>query len=610
MTSRIQHRRSLVAGAALPNLPMLAGELALNLPDLQLFTTTAGTPAALLGVRAFAATAKYAAKDVMAMTGNLYAAKVAVGPKAFSAADWDLLTGGGGVVLNPVLFPDGAVGAPSISFASDTNTGVFLAAPDVLALAVAGVEVARLTSALVTLNKPLSVTGALSTTGSATLGGGLVLSGDIALANDKKVYWGDGTAFVQGNGTTDVLTVGGLAAQFFGAPYGALGVRDGGAYGGTGPTALRDAVVVESNGHTGLSFLTPDGSSSGINFGDASLNTAGFVAYDHPTDTMSLGVTAVTKLLLDVNFVRATVPWYAANDTAAAPGYAWVGTPTMGMFRAAAGIIGWATGGVEKMRLTASTDAQLLAGLTTALNGNAGRGLVEVNGTSDSVLSMCAVGAKVGYLQAQAAALTLGTQVAVPLRFYVNNAEAGRFTATGLEFLVGTPSTVNAAAGRGLVEINGTTTAYLGLDTGNTTRVALLTSTALATLTTAVGTTLAIGTESAACIAIDSNQVATYAALEIGWRDIPALAANAAMTAAARGKVIPVSAAYTIPTGLPANSTICLVNTTAAAITLTGFAGLHLAGTALTGNRTLAPWGFCTIWFQSTTVAFITGSVS
>ena len=47
-------------------------------------------------------------------------------------------TGGGGLTF-PILADDGAVGAPSYSFASDPNTGVFLLAPDVLAWAIGGV---------------------------------------------------------------------------------------------------------------------------------------------------------------------------------------------------------------------------------------------------------------------------------------------------------------------------------------------------------------------------------------------------------------------------------------------------------------------------------------
>jgi hypothetical protein len=61
---------------------------------------------------------------------------------------------------------------------------------------------------------------------------------------------------------------------------------------------------------------------------------------------------------------------------------------------------------------------------------------------------------------------------------------------------------------------------------------------------------------------------------------------------------------------MPIGSTICLVNIGSIAITINGWAGLHLAGSTSTGNRVLAPYGFATVWYQSGTVAYITGNVS
>lgn len=101
---------------------------------------------------------------------------------------------------------------------------------------------------------------------------------------------------------------------------------------------------------------------------------------------------------------------------------------------------------------------------------------------------------------------------------------------------------------------------------------------------------------------------------ELGWRDIPQdPTVNVAMSAAQRGKAIALTGTtYTIPNNLPAGSTICLMNLNGgSAIALTGFANLHLAGSTLTGNRTLAPWGWATIYVQSQGgTAFIMGNVS
>jgi hypothetical protein len=89
MTSHVRHRRALAAGAALPNLPMEPGELALNIADLKLFTASAGTPLPLIGVRFWAATAGYAVNDMVVNNGQIYTCKTAHAPKAsFDPVDW------------------------------------------------------------------------------------------------------------------------------------------------------------------------------------------------------------------------------------------------------------------------------------------------------------------------------------------------------------------------------------------------------------------------------------------------------------------------------------------------------------------------------------------
>jgi hypothetical protein len=44
----------------------------------------------------------------------------------------------GGIVTQPILLPDGTAAAPSVAFASDTNTGIYSAGADVLGIALNG----------------------------------------------------------------------------------------------------------------------------------------------------------------------------------------------------------------------------------------------------------------------------------------------------------------------------------------------------------------------------------------------------------------------------------------------------------------------------------------
>ena len=77
-----------------------------------------------------------------------------------------------------------------------------------------------------------------------------------------------------------------------------------------------------------------------------------------------------------------------------------------------------------------------------------------------------------------------------------------------------------------------------------------------------------------------------------------------------RGNVIAQAAGSSLATGLPAGSIISFYNDSAAAWTLNAGGGLtlRLAGTTLTGNRTVAPRGMATLWANSTTEYIIFGA--
>lgn len=91
----------------------------------------------------------------------------------------------------------------------------------------------------------------------------------------------------------------------------------------------------------------------------------------------------------------------------------------------------------------------------------------------------------------------------------------------------------------------------------------------------------------------------------IGFRDIVRVTGGIE-----RGKVYATSTGFTLNTGsLSAGYAYSVYNDSAAAITITQGAGVtqRLAGTTLTGNRTIAPRGLATIWANSGTEAIFSG---
>jgi hypothetical protein len=96
----------------------------------------------------------------------------------------------------------------------------------------------------------------------------------------------------------------------------------------------------------------------------------------------------------------------------------------------------------------------------------------------------------------------------------------------------------------------------------------------------------------------------------IGYRKIPRSTTSGTAATADVGKCIVVTANIAIPNStFAAGDAISIYNAGTGPITITAsVATLRLAGTATTGNRTLAQYGIATIWFNSATEAIISGS--
>jgi hypothetical protein len=98
---------------------------------------------------------------------------------------------------------------------------------------------------------------------------------------------------------------------------------------------------------------------------------------------------------------------------------------------------------------------------------------------------------------------------------------------------------------------------------------------------------------------------------ELGYKGLPtASVTTGAFVAADRGKIVMATAGVTVPNStMAAGDVVTIFNTTASAITITAtVTTLRLAGSATTGNRTLAGYGIATIFFQSSTVAISSGT--
>jgi hypothetical protein len=103
---------------------------------------------------------------------------------------------------------------------------------------------------------------------------------------------------------------------------------------------------------------------------------------------------------------------------------------------------------------------------------------------------------------------------------------------------------------------------------------------------------------------------ATVNGVAIGYRSIPRSTTSGTATTSDVGQCIAVTTGITIPNAtFAAGDAISIYNDSASSITITAsITTLRLAGSATTGNRTLAARGIATIWFNSSTEAVISGA--
>jgi len=99
--------------------------------------------------------------------------------------------------------------------------------------------------------------------------------------------------------------------------------------------------------------------------------------------------------------------------------------------------------------------------------------------------------------------------------------------------------------------------------------------------------------------------------VEIGFRQIPRSTTTTTLAVADVGKCVAIAAGITVPNAVfAAGDVVYIYNNSAGSLTITQGASLTLrhAGTANTGDRTLAQRGMATIWFNTASEAIISGT--
>jgi hypothetical protein len=606
----------MTAGALPPNLPLAIGELALNIPDRQLFSSAGGSPLPMIGVRVWAATAAYAVGDMVANAGVLYTCKTAHGPQAFTASNWSLIGGSGSFL--PIT--------------GGTLTGN---------LTVQGFVTA---TGAITSNASLNVESPNGTAALIHMGQSGVSSWDIVSpAGSGHLYFNN---LAPGGGTRLMLV-----------DNGAVGI------GTTGPSAAlhikstAELLRLESTAAVGgnyLTFQSPSGRKGYIGYGAGStdafiinneknsefaflnngaerlrINPNGYIGianqapgYDLDIGSSTKGTATTTRIQSSgangvgtaIIGARAGNTTWFLGDAAAAVGGAADGNDTV-LFAGSAGAMRLYTSNAERMRIDAAGNVGI--GRTPAQTldvQSAGSGIIRVRGSATN-------GAAFYVTQggAESALMALGDAAAIsggpanttsmifstfPLSTVVNGAERMRIDAGGNIGVGMVPPFYGADVRSVALGGPGINQAVYDLNI-NGNRTGLLTAVASRVILAAIGNSfLDFQTNGVDRLSINGAGVVTYGGIEVGYRDIPIIVAPAYE----RGKATAIGANFTIPAVALRGAVHVIVNDATTPMTLIqGGANLVLTGTNLTGNRTLAGKGIATLFYRTETEAWVSG---
>jgi hypothetical protein len=262
-------------------------------------------------------------------------------------------------------------------------------------------------------------------------------------------------------------------------------------------------------------------------------------------------------------------------------------------FRTAIGV-GTGTGTVTSVSGTGSVNGITLSGTVTSSGSlTLGGTLSGVSLTSQVTGTLPIANGGTGATTASAARTNLGATTVGGNLFTLTNPSAVSFLRINADNTVTARSAADFRSDIGA----GTVTSVSG--TGSANGLSLS-----GTVTGSGNITL-----SGSVTSVTSN--ATIDGVTIGFRNIPRSTTSGTATTGDVGKCIAVTAGITIPSGtFAAGDAVSIYNDSASSITITQGSGLtlRLAGTANTGNRTLAQRGMATIWFNSANEAIISGS--
>lgn len=405
-----------------------------------------------------------------------------------------------------------------------------------------------------------------------------------------------------------------------------IGISDGGTSGttqasartGLGATSVGAAVFIAANEAAGRTAITAAKSGANTDITDLALS-------GNQTITGTLGVTGAVSfggtasLIGTINTTHANGPYFAFQRSGSALGD--IGSAKAVIGSGALADFGITSRGANNLIFGANTteaariDSNGLFGVNTTpairmhINGAGTDETLRVQATASPAATFYQGAATIlGSVQGTTSGMALTANSTRYIIFQTNGSERMRIDSAGLITAKGQMNFDNDT-GFSLYKSGGNPT--LVVDTNDYFYYDRASNFFSFNVGTAQMLTVDATGPKAATAAQDTatTQLATTAFVD-RMRNIPRSTTTTTAAIGDRGKCIAITANIDIPNAVfAAGDTISIYNDSAGALTITQGASftLRLAGTATTGNRTLAARGFATIWFNTASEGICNG---